>query len=226
MKGLRVKYLQRPNPTVAPLRGMTWLSAVLLAFTAAAFAQDPPTLDELLDIDTPEAEAEAEAPAPAPAEEEIEIEEPGAAFEQIVSDMDDVAQRLGLRQDPGIETQRTQQRIIDRLDRLISQLQQQQGGGSSSSSSSSQQQQDTGTQGSRGRQQAQPGGAQSATGPGGAAVPREAEQMGTLSENVSEWGNLPPRLRDQLLQGMEDRFSSLYRDLTEAYYRRLAEEAE
>jgi len=196
--------------------------------TAPVFAQNEPTLDELLDIETPEAEAEVEAPAPDPADDEIEIEEPGAAFEQIVSDMDDVARRLGLGQDPGIETRRTQQRIIDRLDRLISQLQQQQGGGSSSSSSSSQQQQDTGTQGSQGRQsqQPQPAGNQTAAGPGGAATPREAEQMGALSENVSEWGNLPPRLRDQLLQGMEDRFSSLYRDLTEAYYRRLAEEAE
>ena len=38
-------------------------------------------------------------------------------------------------------------------------------------------------------------------------------------------GMLPARLRQALLQGSADRYSSLYESLTETYYRRLAEEA-
>ena len=47
-----------------------------------------------------------------------------------------------------------------------------------------------------------------------------------MAERVDAWGNLPPRLRDELLQGLEDRFSPLYRDLTELYYQRLAEDVQ
>ena len=47
-----------------------------------------------------------------------------------------------------------------------------------------------------------------------------------LAEKLAEWGNLPPRLRDQLLQGLEDNFSQLYRQMTERYYQRLGEQGE
>jgi hypothetical protein len=39
----------------------------------------------------------------------------------------------------------------------------------------------------------------------------------------SEWGSLPQRVRDMLLQGRNEKFSSLYEKLTGEYYRRLAE---
>jgi hypothetical protein len=42
---------------------------------------------------------------------------------------------------------------------------------------------------------------------------------------TAAWGNLPARVRDQLMQGRHDQFSSLYESMTETYYRRLAEEA-
>jgi cation transport regulator ChaB len=47
---------------------------------------------------------------------------------------------------------------------------------------------------------------------------------GTLEEGRSEWGNLPPRIREILSQSRRDRVSALYQQATEAYYRRLAEE--
>ncbi len=37
------------------------------------------------------------------------------------------------------------------------------------------------------------------------------------------WGSLPERLRDMLLQGSGEKFSTTYERLTEEYYRRLAE---
>ena len=45
-----------------------------------------------------------------------------------------------------------------------------------------------------------------------------------IDETRIEWGNLPPRVRDQLLQGRSDKYSSHYERLTREYYRRLAEE--
>ena len=41
------------------------------------------------------------------------------------------------------------------------------------------------------------------------------------------WGNLPPRLRDQILQGERDveRFPEEYRELLREYFKRLAEES-
>ena len=46
-----------------------------------------------------------------------------------------------------------------------------------------------------------------------------------LEELKQEWGQLPPRLREELSEGLGERFSPIYRLMTEAYYRRLAEEA-
>ena len=45
-----------------------------------------------------------------------------------------------------------------------------------------------------------------------------------LEEGRVEWGRLPDRVRDLIRQGRRDRISSIYRRLTEQYYRRLAEE--
>lgn len=38
-----------------------------------------------------------------------------------------------------------------------------------------------------------------------------------------EWGNLPPRLRDELSESLSEEFNPVYRAATEAFYRRIAE---
>lgn len=45
-----------------------------------------------------------------------------------------------------------------------------------------------------------------------------------LDSARAAWGSLPARVRDMLLQGSDDPFSARYKAMTEAYYRRLAEE--
>ncbi|MEM8739616.1 MAG: hypothetical protein AAGG38_14230, partial [Planctomycetota bacterium] len=52
-----------------------------------------------------------------------------------------------------------------------------------------------------------------------------APGSGPMEEVRREWGDLPARLRDELSNGLDEPYSPVYRDLTEAYYRRLAEEA-
>ncbi|MEM1107611.1 MAG: hypothetical protein AAGH99_02870 [Planctomycetota bacterium] len=219
-------------------------SALLLS--CSTFAQDQPTLDELLDLappptqDAPETEQER---APAQPTDEVEArlngQQAADAFAEAVKDMSIVAERLGDERDPGLDTQRLQESILARLDQIIEAAEQQQqsssssggGGGSSSNQDSSAQnaeqgQQPGGTpQPGQGQAQAQanaggenPGGF--SPGQVGAVDPGQ----GAIDEVRSEWGALPPRLRDELTNGLDEPYSPVYRSLTEAYYRRLAEE--
>ncbi|MHC4975557.1 MAG: hypothetical protein ACYTF7_03005 [Planctomycetota bacterium] len=145
-------------------------------------------------------------------------------FKQAVSQMHDVATALTNDLDPGLRTQRTQEEILKKLDLLIEQAQQNAQSGSSSASQQQQRQQ----QQQQGQQQ-QTGAEQQASGsnPEQASTPQggqDGDLSSLLEATQAAWGSLPPRVRDTLLQGSRDRFSSLYESLTESYYRRLAEE--
>ena len=50
-------------------------------------------------------------------------------------------------------------------------------------------------------------------------------EMQELTESRIEWGRLPERVRELVLQGRRDRVSTIYERLTREYYKRLAEEA-
>lgn len=215
--------------------------------SGAQSGEDAPTLDELLDLPSQDAADDAQPQpdpsdqpeAPAAGDGEADPPQEGQApepqriagdnpFISAVADMQYAAQRLSADADPGIDTQRAQERAIRRLNQLLDQLSQQQ---QQQSSSSSSQQQDTGSQQNQRQQQQQQGQSnQQATNSADSAregAPRDGQRNDqALDENLSEWGNLPPRLRDQLLQGLEDQYSPLYRRMTERYYQRLAEEAQ
>ncbi len=199
----------------------------------------PPSLDDLLDLE-PESDAEGTADDAAIAESDrarldaaLAEQEPSQAFRAAVEDMLVSTELLGQRQATGLGTQRLQQRIVDRLQALIDAAarQQQQQSSSSSSSSSQQQQQEPGKrseQQSQQQQQQQNGDQRSEDGTDGSSVqpppPEGVELGGTLEGSGVEWGNLPPRMRDLVTQGLRDRVSEVYRSLTEAYYKRMAEE--
>lgn len=148
-------------------------------------------------------------------------------FAEAVAEMKVAAERLG-GNDAGLDTQRVQERVISRLDQMIDQLREQQ---QSSSSQQQAQQQDTGSEQNESRSQQASSGQDEADSTEGAQqagrrgeVRDGARNEEAMNEERAEWGNLPPHLRDELLQGREDRFSDLYRPLTERYYQRLAEE--
>ncbi|MEL7087596.1 MAG: hypothetical protein AAGL98_04020 [Planctomycetota bacterium] len=175
--------------------------------------------------------------------ERLSGQEIADAFAQTVADMGKVAVRLDERDDPGLDTQRLQESILARLDQLIEAAEQQQPSSSSSSGSGSGKpsgNQDSSAQ-NAGQQPAgqQPGppGQQLTAGQasGNAENPGEFSPgsvgpvnpgQGAIDELREEWGALPPRLRDELSNGLDEPYSPVYRELTEAYYRRLAEEAE
>ena len=211
--------------------GMVVLGMVVSGAWAAP-AGEPPTLDQLLELP---AEGSTDASAPSgdgppvdPAlQRELDGERPAELFSQVVELMDTAAGQLGVQRDLGIATQRIQQSILAKLDQLIAEAEKNQCKGSSSQSKSpSSVRQDTGDarNASPGPAGATPTGSQPNRGtPSSGRV--ERVQAGRPIEQLRrEWGHLPPRVRDQLIQGFEEPFSPIYQTLTERYYRRLAEE--
>ncbi len=70
----------------------------------------------------------------------------------------------------------------------------------------------------------QGGGSQSSQGgPSAGQVAADGSGVSMRDLRDGEWGNLPPRLRHELTEGIDEVFSPVYRRQTEAYYRRIAE---
>lgn len=195
-------------------------------------ADDLPSLDELLG--TVEKPAAGDEAAPDADKEQLDKllsgEELGQAFEQAVGLMKDAAKRLTDAKDVGLPTQRIQEDALRKLDQLISSLDKQ------AQQQQQQQQQQSGepdSQRNQPRQRQQQQQQQQTQQQSQTSDPQEHEgpelQEGALNPELESaraaWGALPARVRQMLLQGSNDRFSSLYNRLTQEYYRRLAEES-
>ncbi len=187
-----------------------------------------PSLDELLGLDG--ARDNAAEQAARQNQEELERRlrdvELGDVFDVALEKMAVSADLLGGQHDSGLGTQRVQQDILARLDQLIdlakqmSQKQQMSSSGAGSGQSKpkpgTEQQQQSGEQRSQSGNQ----GDQAVDLPPG----QEGDINTIIEETGSEWGHLPERLRDMLEQAQNSHISRLYRELTEQYYKRLAEE--
>ena len=188
-----------------------------------------PTLDELLGIELAAPDAHGSLP-----QEKIQVEsklqrhldgkQTGNPFEQVIELMDTASDRLALQRDPGLETQRVQELILKKLDQVIEEAAHQQAGASSASRSSK----PSGDGDPRNALRQTSESAQAGTGENrGEVSPGRVERVDPnrpLMQQRREWGHLPPRLRAELRQGLSERFSPIYQTLTEAYFRRLAEE--
>lgn len=196
----------------------------------------PPSLDELLGIgdeDPTEATDDPTAEGLPDIRDELDDtteEEQGISglFLSAVSSMDDSAMRLNDMQDPGLVTQRLQEDAIRKLDELIkaAEQQQQQQGQPQPQQQDGQQAPQSPEDGQQ-SQQTQANGQSNSDNQGMDTRPgmQEGDLDRTIDETRAEWGNLPQRVRDMLMQGRGDASASLYRRLTERYYERLAEES-
>ncbi len=194
-------------------------------------AGDPvPNLDDLLGLPR-DRESGRRPPAQDPSRAELERElspsEAAEEFRQAVDLMAQTARRLNDARDTGLQTQRIQEDIVRKLDMLIKSAEQQaQRSRSRSSSSSSSSSRDRDQPNQPGQQQSEQN--QAGRGENRGEVMPPARQDGPLNPEVSargaSWGSLPQRVRDALVQGKQDQYSALYKRLTEAYYRKLAEE--
>jgi hypothetical protein len=163
-------------------------------------------------------------------------------FEAAVDLMSRSALRLNQREDAGLDTQRLQQDALRKLEGLISQFQKQrdnsqsqsQSESSSSSQSQSQQSKQQQPQNASQEQDQQQSGAasqraqrdRSSDSNENAQAParRDAVLRPGLEAAKAAWGALPARVREMLLQGSGEKFSQSYEQLTEEYYKRLAEQ--
>jgi hypothetical protein len=189
---------------------------------------EPPTLDELLGLEEEPSDRHATDVAEQAAEAELQrrlgLREMRSAFDAALEKMTLSADLLENELDPGVATQRVQEKILIKLDQLIEEARKQCRGSCSSSAGSSARQT---TQ----KPGAKPGddsksGQQAGRSAGGAEPPLEQSDLNVrLDETGAEWGNLPQRVREMLLEGRSERFSALYERLTREYYRRLAEES-
>ncbi|CAN5795117.1 hypothetical protein BH11PLA1_BH11PLA1_23600 [soil metagenome] len=171
----------------------------------------------------------------------------GEALERAATLMNRAAERLERAGDASLETQRVQQETLDALDQVISQAKKQQGKSSKSSSSSSKSSKQQQQQQSQAQQQesAAQKGAREAAEKAAAQAAAEAQARtqrgegdgrtdlpgrrdGALAPGIESaraaWGALPARVRDALVQGSGEKFSTLYQRSTEEFYRRLAEQ--
>jgi hypothetical protein len=194
--------------------------------------ETPATLDDLLGIENDDKEAPEDA-ARLDQDEDLdrELEEASMQdnFSIAIEKMEISANMLGSRHQSGLGTQRIQEDILQRLEYLMDQAKQQQQSMQSQSSQQSSSQnkpsQKDLSQPQDGQQQAQN---QQAPGEGESNVQTPPKQEGDINSNLEEeqreWGALPDRIREQLLQGRNEAFSRLYEKMTRSYYRLLAEE--
>ena len=204
----------------------------------------PRSLDDLLGVPNSESlGASAEDAARREQEKRLEQSLNEASMSDLVQraveGMKSASDRLSDAKDAGLGTQRIQEDVVKTLDRLLEEAQRRQNKQQSSSSKkkSSQQQKDDPSEqnGQQQKQQQQQRKRQQGSQPSSSSDSSDDSRNGTrdaavaetqeLSESRIEWGRLPERVRELVLQGRRDRVSTIYERLTREYYRRLAEEA-
>jgi len=153
----------------------------------------------------------------------LKADQPSDDFMEAVALMRDTSQRLVTGRDPGLETQRLQEQVLRKLDKMIDDAKKNQQ--QSKQQQKQQQQQQDQQQNQQQQQSSQSKQQQSKPGTqaqGGDVPQQSAQQKAQAAGASAAWGNLPPHVRDALLQGSSDRFSTTYQRLTEEYYKRLA----
>lgn len=204
----------------------------------------PPTLDELLGLKPETPAAKEGAPVVDISREELDqrLKEPTIddQFKAAVELMGRSATRLGPGGDVGLDTQRLQEETLRKLDALLSQMKKRQEQQQQQQQQQSEDQQSQKNKDKQKQQQPQPSQPQAAKpagsakenqagrGENNAEIDPPARQAAKLRPGLdaakAAWGALPQRLREMLLQGSDERFSTSYEQLTEDYYKRLAEQ--
>ncbi len=140
------------------------------------------------------------------------------------------ADLLEHRLDPGLGTQRVQEDILLKLDQLIEQARNRQNASTRSSSSQGGQPSDANPMNPGQQPDQAKAGSRRTSNPSdsgqGDPPPRQDGAINTvLEETRTEWGSLPGRIRELMMQGQRGKYSRLYRELTAEYYKRLAQES-
>lgn len=145
----------------------------------------------------------------------------------VVRLMEESGQRLDLDFDPGADTQVVQREIVDRLDQAIlaaakqrrrGRQRPQQSGDRRSKTAKQDRTKDATGESTEGQTEAE----SDQAGQRGSVTNVDA-RPGALRETRRGWGHLPPRERDEVIQGIDDASLERYREWIERYYRALQE---
>ena len=235
-----------PSPPPAPAKAPQAKPAEPLPSLDDLLKLAPPTTPAKPGDQQPDAATPAKPSLPDASrqqlDESLKGEQSTEAFAQAVQLMAQAASRLETAGDTSSQTQRVQQSAIEKLDALISQAKKQQKKKQQQQQQQKEQQQQKDQQQQQQPSQPQQGDEQSAEAKAQAQAERERQAAqaaaqaaqglpgaenamlnGDLQSARAAWGNLPSRLREALMQGSGEKFSSGYQRLTEDYYRKLAE---
>lgn len=185
---------------------------------------DLPGLDDLLGLPKPADQGPGPEDAPRrELQDKLAGREIAEQFSEAVRLMGQTADRLQASKDTGLATQRLQEDVLRKLDALIESAKKQKSNSGSGSPRPDQQK--------RPGQPNQPQNPRNQAGRGdnrGQVDPparRDGQTNPAVDQTGAAWGSLPAYVREALSQGTADAYSTLYRALTEAYYRRVVEEA-
>jgi len=211
-----------PEPTLDELLGLPKSAGVVPKSPDGLKPPVAPTIEDT--GQNPGATSPKDA-AKAELDRKLSATEAKDEFEEAVKLMDDTAKRLTTDGDAGLDTQRMQQQVLLKLDKIIDQAQKQK---SKSKSKSKSQQQSSDSQSQAQKQSSQTQQQQQQQSPSSRdGMPNTAQASGKLNPppgTGAAWGNLPDRVREALMQGSGDYTSAKYEALTREYYKRLAEQ--
>ena len=145
------------------------------------------------------------------------------AMGQIIARMKEVEHRLGRSFDPGSDTQTLQQRIIDDLDTAIASAIRHGARRTWRNGQLGDQRRRTRRSGESRAGSKQGGGSQEADSVGVKGEPQATDGAGPFRESRRGWGHLPPRDREEVIQGINEQSLEKFRQWIERYYRALAE---
>jgi outer membrane biosynthesis protein TonB len=168
-----------------------------------------------------------------------ERDAPPNPLRDVSGDMSRVAKRL-TQGETGDQTQDIEKAILEKLNGLVDQAEKQQQQQQSKSDPSqapkpqpkesqpkpdSKKQEDEAKQ-KEAKQQPKPAQKQQESERPGIGPAGQGKATGQLTTDAAEWGNLPPAVRDQLLQTRGEGFPLKYRELLRRYYRELSKPRE
>jgi hypothetical protein len=144
------------------------------------------------------------------------------SLDEVARMMNDVERRLSLGR-TGKQVREQEQAIIDKLDKMIEQMEKQQQQ-QQQQRKAQQQQRNQGQKQGQQRDSSQQQKAAEQSNPGGGDGEGEVDNKDIGDK--SGWGNLPPAARQEALQSMTKDLPSHYREVIEAYFKRLSKGGE
>ncbi len=155
-----------------------------------------------------------------------EKSEDGDLMQRVLERMSQAEERLAKQYDAGLETQALQRLAIEELELAIKSAARGKSSGKGASSAGDKRRK-SGRPAGKSESNSQP----SASGAETEAAQGEADAQagsarGPLRETRRGWGHLPPRDRDEIIQGSREQSLDAYREWIERYYRALSDEGD